>query len=311
MNEPKNNKTILTDSHLHTDFSADSSSPMEEMVNQAIKLGLFSICFTEHMDYGFPPENGREFVFDISDYLERISTLRAKVNSISGYYNKPSMSYTDNTDANKSKQILKIRQGIELGLKPELAECHNKLTNKYPFDFIIGSTHLVNGKDPYYNSFWENISEKQGICDYYETTLKNILSNTDFDVYGHIDYILRYTPFMKQLVKNKKNTEKYYNDCISYTGELITEILKKLIENGKGIEINSSGLKYGLRYPHPHTWVLKRYRELGGEIITVGSDAHSPNQMAYGFSDIFKILINCGFSYYAVYENRTPFFIKL
>ena len=280
-------KTILSDSHIHSDFSADSFSPMEDMADKACRLGLSSICFTEHMDYDFPPEDGREFVFDIPKYLKRIAVLREKYNN------------------------LKIRQGIELGLKPMLAPRLNKLTSNYPFDFVIGSTHLVDEKDPYYISFWDGISEKQGICSYYEITHKNILSDTDFDVYGHIDYILRYTPAMRQLVKDNKDTEQYYDECILNTGEIISEILKKLIENGKGIEVNSSGLKYGLGYPHPHTWILKRYRELGGEIITIGSDAHSPDYIAYSFNDIYKILLDCGFSYYTIYEDRKPCFIKL
>ena len=80
------------------------------------------------------------------------------------------------------------------------------------------------------------------------------------------------------------------------------------IEHGKGIELNTAGLKYGLPYAHPHRDVLKRYRELGGEILTIGSDAHKPEHVAYDFQKVPELLESCGFRYYTEFIGRKPVF---
>ena len=88
----------------------------------------------------------------------------------------------------------------------------------------------------------------------------------------------------------------------------IDEILKKVIHMGKGIEMNMGGFKYGLGFCNPHPDVIRRYRELGGEIITVGADAHRPEHVAFDFEKAGDILRACGFRYYAEYRNRKPIF---
>ncbi len=79
----------------------------------------------------------------------------------------------------------------------------------------------------------------------------------------------------------------------------------------KGIELNTAALAKGMKEPNPCTDVLKRYRELGGEIVTIGSDAHKPEQIAFAFDRAARILISCGFKYYTTFENRSPSFEKL
>ena len=93
--------------------------------------------------------------------------------------------------------------------------------------------------------------------------------------------------------------------------DYIDTALRMLIEKGKGIEINTASLKYGLKYPNPCPDILKRYRELGGEIITIGADAHTPDKIGYAFDKAADVLRECGFSYYAVFKNRRPVFHKL
>ena len=92
---------------------------------------------------------------------------------------------------------------------------------------------------------------------------------------------------------------------------LFDKILTKLIAMEKGIEINTAGLAKGLRDAHPCRGIIKRYRELGGEIITVGSDAHAPDQIAYAFNQAAEILKDCGFRYYTTFQQRSPSFHKL
>jgi histidinol-phosphatase (PHP family) len=189
--------------------------------------------------------------------------------------------------------------GFEQGLQKQLASRINHYADQYEFDFIIGSSHLVNGTDPYYESYWDGISIKEGIEKYYNSILENIRTCDKFDVYGHIDYIIRYIP-------DKSFTYQY-----TEYAEVIDEILSLLIRKGKGIELNTSGLKYGLNQVHPCTDAIKRYRELGGEIITIGSDAHCPEHLAYDFDKIPAILESCGFHYYTIFKKRKPEFIPL
>lgn len=284
---------IRSDNHVHTSFSTDSSESMEHMLQQAVNLGFSSICFTDHMDYDFPPEFIKIaepemcFVFDIDDYLAEIQKIRGQFPS------------------------LEIRQGVELGLKPSALKPALELTHSHPLDFIIGSTHLVDDVDPYYPVFWEGTEENVGIRRYYEATLENINLSFDFDVYGHLDYILRYTPTMKRLQQERQNTDFYLETQCKIHAEIIDEILHQIIDTGHGIEVNTGGLKYGMGHPHPHEWILKRYGELGGEIITTGSDAHEQKHLGYEFALLPALLKQCGYDYYTEFHKRKAVMIPL
>lgn len=279
---------IRSDNHVHTSFSSDSRESMYHMLQQAVRLGFSSICFTDHMDYDFPAiymktdDAGMPFLFDMDDYLVEIQKMREQFPS------------------------LEIRQGVELGLKPSALDACLNLTKSYSLDFIIGSTHLVDDIDPYYPEFWEGTEEHIGIQRYYEATLKNTLLPFDYDVYGHLDYILRYTPSMRRLQQEKKNTDAYLESQYKIYADIIDEILHQIIETGRGIEVNTSGLKYGMGHTHPHEWILTHYRELGGEIITTGSDAHEQKHLGYCFDTLPELLTKCGFRYCTEFSQRTP-----
>ena len=266
---------ILSDFHNHTNFSADSDTAPEKMIEKAIDLGLKYICMTDHMDLDFPYEDF-DFTFDVSKYFKKHDELREKY----GCY-------------------IQLLTGIELGLQPGLHDRLVKLLSEHAFDFVIGSSHIVDWLDPYFPEYWQNKSETEGILRYFETILENVADFDDVDVYGHIDYIVRYAP-------NKSlhySYQKYQ--------EILDEILKTLISKNIGLELNTAGFKYGLGFPNPHTDILKKYRELGGEIITVGSDGHVPEHLAYDFHKVPGILKECGFSYYTIFKKRIPEFIKL
>lgn len=267
---------ITADLHVHSDFSSDSDTPMEQMIEKAISLGYERICMTDHMDYDFPKTCPYDFVFDPDHYFERLNQL----------------SY-------KYKNDIKILYGIELGLKPYLSQRYNELLEKYPFDFVIGSTHLVNDIDPYYPEYWENKSEQQGLEQYFDTIIANIKSGANFDICGHIDYIIRYAP--------SKNSHFSYLEHATR----IDEILKTVIQLGKGIEINTAGYKYGLGHPHPQEDIIKRYIELGGTLITIGSDAHKPEHLAFDFTKAREVLLSLGIRQYAVFEKRKPILLPL
>ena len=116
---------------------------------------------------------------------------------------------------------------------------------------------------------------------------------------GHLDYVVRYG----------KNKEKEYS--YKMFADEIDALLRELIEHGKGLELNMAGLKYGLPFAHPHPDILKRYRELGGEIVTVGADGHRPEHIAWEFDKACDILKGCNFKYYTEFKERKPIFLTL
>lgn len=269
------NFSTFWDTHMHSQFSGDSDAPQEDMVLTAIDMGLGGICFTDHLDMDYPNDPSY-FLLDLPNYTASVLALKEK------YRHK-----------------LPIHLGIELGLQPHLSALHAGILSQYPFDFVIGSSHVVHGIDPYYPEFYIDRKEEDCYREYFESILENIKSYDGFDVYGHIDYVVRYGP-----TKNQNYHWSQYQ-------ELIDEILKLLIEKGKGIELNTGGFKYGLGHPNPTEEILIRYRQLGGEIITLGADAHVPQHIAFDFHKVSSILKLAGFDYFTVFKNRKPDFIKI
>lgn len=266
---------MKADFHMHTRFSSDADVEPSEIIKKAIELGLETICFTDHFDKDYSKENDM-FQLDTESYFQEMKRLQELY-----------------------KDRINIRIGVELGLQLHLGAFYKKYVNQYPFDFVIGSVHVVGGEDPYYPSFFEGKEDVDGYRQTFEETLANVKENTDFDVLGHIDYIVRY---------GRKQAQEYSYQKFA---DIIDEILKYLIANGKGLELNTAGFKYGLGFAHPHPDVLRRYRELGGEIITVGSDGHKPEHIAYNFRQVAEILKQSGFCYYAEFKNRQPIFKEL
>lgn len=276
---------IQADMHMHTWFSTDSEACPCDMADEAVRKGLKTICFTDHFDKD-DLEWGEEGIFDVDAYFVEMQKLQEE------YAGK-----------------LNIRIGIELGLRTYLKDYYEELTKKYPFDFVIGSVHNVPYKkdaegnilytDPAAEKLFTDRTDKEAYRLMMETTLENVRTSDCFQTLGHLDYVVRYG----------KSREKEY----SYTdyADIIDEILKLLIEKEKGLEVNSAGLKYGLPFAHPHPDVLKRYRELGGEIITIGADAHKPEHIAYDFAKVEEILKSCGFKYYTEFFEQKPVFKQL
>lgn len=269
---------ILADYHMHSNFSGDSKATMPEMIESAINKGLKYICFTQHNDPDYPyiPEEVGAFDLDTDNYIAQINQ------HIENY----------------SSQI-HISRGVEIGLMPSTLEFCNNYINKYPFEFVIASSHTAGGRDPYMPSFYQNISIKAGFNLYFEEILYNVNNFDNYNVYGHLDYICRYAD-----MGNKDINVNEYKD-------IFEAILKRIIETGHGIEINTGGLSSKLNRPNPHKDILKMYKMLGGEIITVGSDAHKPEDIARGFEIAKQILTECGFEYYTYFENQKPKFLKL
>ncbi|MCQ2080563.1 MAG: histidinol-phosphatase HisJ family protein [Lachnospiraceae bacterium] len=271
--------SIKSDYHMHSNHSSDSDEAMENMILKSIDLGLDSICFTEHHDIDYPvsdrdPEG--TFILNTDSYLYDLIRLRSK--------------YEDK---------IKVMFGVEIGMQKHLRRELAVYAKSYDFDFIIGSKHLLDQKDPYYRDNLKDMTDEEMYREYFKEMLEDLKVFNNFDVLGHLDYVIRYG-----YEKDKDYSYDKYKDVID-------PVLAKLIDMEKGLEVNTGGLKYGLRETNPGKDILKRYRELGGEIVTIGSDAHSVEYISYEFEKARDLLLDCGFSYYSTFEKRVAEYHRL
>lgn len=261
---------MLNDFHIHTEFSGDSVASVDKVIQAAINKGMKYMAFTDHNDFEF--ENGL-FELDTERYFSFMSDKKQEY-----------------------KKDIDISIGIECGLEPRFADRINHLIGSYDFDFVIGSSHVINGRDPYYKEYFENRSVHDAMVEYLKSIIENLEVFDNFDIYGHLDYMMRYAPVG---IEEKRYEYDEY-------GELFDIILKTIINKGKGIEINTSPLRSGLYDPNPNLQVLKKYLEFGGNIITVGSDAHTPEDVGASFDEASEILTSAGFKHYNIFSGRKP-----
>ncbi len=268
----------MFDYHVHTTFSFDAVSTMEECARAAVKKGLGELCFTDHYEPGCPyaVKSG----FDFGKYFREAQRVGEAVPGIT------------------------IKTGIEAALTPEVIdEVRDELAIR-DFDFVIASQHAVDGRDPWYGDYFDNCNLREGHSMYLEELLMNIRRMDDFDVIGHIGYIDKYLQKYDKLGPNPKPFT--YPD---FPG-LFDDILRFVIERGKGIEVNTSNY-YVHGYPTPHPSIIKRYAEMGGEIATTGSDSHIDNMVGGWFAEATSLMRDCGLKYVCTYTKRKPEFHKL
>ena len=272
---------VYYDSHVHTAFSTDSDTQMEQMVLQGIQNGLHGLTFTDHMDYHFP-QNGNwdageshpPFTFDLDAYFPQVKKLQEKY-----------------------KDTIQIYCGVEIGMKEDAYGENVLLSQREQLDYCIGSTHLVHDMDPYDRQYWDAYDEKAGIEIYFEETLKNLKAkDIHIDTLGHLDYIVRYSP------------SGYRMYSYQMFADIIDEILRLIIDREISLEVNTAGYKNGGPMPNPNEDIIRRYRELGGERITFGSDAHETEQLCSRFHDAETIVRNAGFDYYVTFVHHKPVF---
>ena len=262
---------MLADCHLHTEFSTDSETPMRAQAERALELGIPAICVTDHMDMDYPQG---EFWLDTDRYMEAVRRLQEEY-----------------------RGRLEIGFGVELGLMEHLRARQEEYLKKYPFDFVIGSVHLIHGEDPYNGELFRKYGDEEVFREYFRLSHRLLADAPSIQSWGHLDYVVRYG----------QNPEVY--SYRKYADE-IDAVLKLLLEKGIALEVNTAGFRtLGRTNPEPD--VLRRYRELGGELITVGSDGHQPEYLGYRFRETEELLRSCGFSYYAVFRQRKPAFIKI
>ena len=266
----------MYDFHSHTSFSDDCEYQMEDMIKGAIEKKVDTLCFTDHMDHDYG-NCEYDYVFDVHKFLETFKVLKEKY-----------------------KNDIKLLAGVEIGMQPQLIEKIHDLMPIEAFDFVIMSIHTAKGQELHEGDFYKDKTAKQAFKDYYEDLYTCVSEFDDYDIVGHLDIINRYTKFLE-------------NDEIDFSEykHLIEKVLKKIIEKDKGIEVNTSGTRYGLPSFHPSIRILKMYKDLGGEVITFGSDAHFPKHIGFGYEEVLNILKVIGFTHIATFEDRQRTLVEI
>jgi len=267
---------MFFDYHLHSQFSADSEMTMEELCQTAVQKGLKEIAITDHHDIDYQ-DNTIEFLIDKEKYLKAIEKMQKK------YEGK-----------------LIIRKGIEMGLQSHiLTECDQYL--KDDFDFVIASFHTAEKNDLYNGDFFSGYSQWEAYIQYLKTVLKVVKEYDNYNVIGHLDIIRRYGDFEKKpdLLENEQ------------AENLIKEILKTIIKKNKGLEVNTSGYRLDGQNPLPSFEILKLYHQLGGEILTLGSNSHKTEDIAQKFDYTISQLRKIGFEKLTTFNKMKAEFHEL
>ncbi|MCF0108749.1 MAG: histidinol-phosphatase HisJ family protein [Erysipelotrichaceae bacterium] len=273
------------DYHVHTYYSDDSVHPMEEVIKDGIRKGLTEICFTDHVDYGIKIDWdwGQEIEYRHGEPLANVDYPK--------YYEE----YLQLKEKYKDQITLKL--GLEFGIQMHTIPLFEKLFARYPFDFIILSVHQVEDKEFWTQDFQAGRTQQEYNERYYQELLDLTNNFHNYSVLGHMDLIVRYDqqgvyPFEK--IK-----------------PMIEQILKQVIADGKGIEVNTSHVRYKLSDTTPSQDILKLYKELGGTIITIGSDSHKEEHLGAYIDEAKAMLKDLGFTHYCTFEQMQPIYHEL
>ena len=273
---------MLADYHVHTEYSDDSAYPMEAVIQDAIRLGLNEICITDHVDYGIKVDwdSGQEIRYRFGDPFANVDYPRwaADLKRMQDLYGSR----------------ITVKMGMEFGVQTHTIPQFETLFARYPFDFIILSIHQVEDQEFWTQDFQRGRTQREYNERYYEELLRVVKAYKNYSVLGHMDLMKRYDkegiyPFEK-------------------LKPILAEILKIVIADGKGIEVNTSWHRYGLPESMPSAAILQLYKDLGGSIITIGSDSHAPEHLGTYLEEAKGQLKNIGFQSFCTYEKMQPIF---
>jgi len=264
----------MYDYHTHSSFSDDCNTPMRKMIEAACKMGIREIAITDHYeDY-----SDSKFPFEDLD----LPNYHKALNEVKEVY----------------KSRIKVLKGIEIGIQhgKSLEKCKAR-ANEFDYDFIIGSFHFAEGFELYRLDFFENRSAEDSYVAFYTYMRDCLMKYKDYDVLGHFNIIDRYTDRIPSF-----SVYKY----------LVEEILKIIIADGKGIEINTSSFRYGMgERTTPPLEILQLFKDLGGEIITIGSDAHRARDVGDRLDYAVEMIKSVGLKYFATFDQRKLSFLNL
>lgn len=269
----------MYDYHVHSSFSGDSPAPDRVQVMAASHFGIKELCFTNHLDIDFPyaGESGKDFELDIPAFMQDYYELAAEFEG-----------------------LVSVKAGVEVGLQMHVLEDLAARLQGQGLDYVLASRHLLKGfkHDMHKPESWKGYTKDYVFRQYILQLTECLRKFDDYDCLGHLTYYSRYCPFDDKMMR--------YRDAAAELDELFRIIIPK----GKGIEINTSVYRrFGFMVPDYD--ILKRYRELGGEIIVTGSDAHLPNFIGANFKEAYAMLSSVGFKYVCSFEQRKPVFNKI
>ncbi|WP_461202169.1 histidinol-phosphatase HisJ family protein [Enterococcus sp. N342-3-1-2] len=268
------------DYHVHSDYSDDSWYLMEDVVQDAIKIGLSEICFTEHVDYGVK-----------EDWLPDDNYLVGKNKVVKNVHYPRYFKEIAELKQRYQNQIT-IKTGMEFGMQQHTIAPFQTLFDAHPFDFILLSVHQIDNLEFWTGEFQKGRTQQESYQRYYEEMYELVTLYKDYSVLAHMDLIRRYLD---------KET-----DAFDTTKEQIAEILKVVIQDGKGIELNTSSHRYGIHGYTPSIDILTLYRDLGGQIITIGSDSHEPAHLGFQIKEGQALLQSLGFAGLYTFDQMTP-----
>ena len=271
----------LFDNHNHSNFSFDGKrTTIEASARSAYLKGLGGLCFTDHCDFYIPPMKA-ELTDAVPEHFD-IPAQQAEIDRINGMISQ--MSGADS---------FKILKGIEIGMHEECRERIRQTMEENEFDQVIASVHYLDQTDPYYGGYYEGKDWKQAYGLYLETIYREMTWLGDFDIMGHYDYIARYAPYPQASI--------LYRDF----SDIFDEMFRYLIQEGKALEINTKSYQeYKGRTPQLDSDILNRYKEMGGEIISFGSDSHDRERVGNNFTHYAGLMHRHGFRWTAHYEKR-------
>ncbi len=280
---------MLADYHVHSAYSDDSTYPMEQVVRDAIRINLDELCFTEHVDYGIKPDWDQP--------------AGARFEDGHPVTNCPYPAYFGELERVRERYGTKIRiaRGLELGVQTHTIPAYERLLERYvnQLDFTLLSIHQVGDREFWNGAFQEGRTQEQFTMAYYEELLGVVERFHGYSVIAHLDLIRRYDPTPGGPLP------------FSAVRDIVAEILSRVIADGHGIEVNTSGWRYGLDGPQPTDEVLLLYRDLGGRILTLGSDSHKPQHLGAYLRIAQDRLRALGFSQACTYEQGEPKFYEL
>lgn len=259
----------LYDYHTHSNNSIDGNNSVMEVCQSAVDKGLSEIVITDH----FEPEysSGECSQYNPGAYFKEIEYAKERYNG-----------------------KIKVKAGVELGQPHYFPLSSENLINRFPYDYVIGSAHKFDDGTDLFDIDYTNIASDE-IIEAYLVELKKLAVWGKFDCIGHLDLVKRYA---SSTYKNRISLLARRN--------LLKEVFKIIIPMGKGIEINTSGLRQSPKETMPGIDVLKLYRSMGGEILTTGSDAHYAQDIGKGLDRAMELALEAGFGFITVFDGRKP-----
>ncbi len=279
------------DCHTHTQFSVDSEADINECIKRAAELGLAAYAITDHCECNgwYEKEHYPEKEWHLRESFDYAADFEGSVSAVTAL-------------KEKWAEKLNLICGVELGQILHDVDVAKRVNADKRVDFIIGSVHQVMGEQDFYFIDYEKMTMDE-IYDLLERYFKEAyeVSRTDLlDVFGHITYCLRY---MKQRNGIEADISRY--------DDIIADIFRNLAHNGKGIEINTSGIRQGFGDCFPNLKYVKLFRDMGGEIVTIGSDSHTVEDIAANSANGIEIARAAGFKRTAYFKKRKPYFIDI